>query len=45
LWLEAECGSGGREFLADAGLFLCEGLLSVEEEYPDFCKVTIERRN
>ncbi|AEF82342.1 ribosomal-processing cysteine protease Prp [Leadbettera azotonutricia] len=45
LLLEAEGIGGSREFLAAAGAFLCEGLLSVAEEYPEFCQVTIERRN
>jgi uncharacterized protein YsxB (DUF464 family) len=42
--IETECNAGGREFLAAAGAFLAEGLLSVSGEYPDFCQVTIERR-
>jgi len=44
-YLEAEYAPDGREFLAGAGAFLIEGLLSVSEEFPDYCKVTIERRN
>ena len=44
-WLEAEYNTEGREFLAGAGAFLIEGLLSVSTEFPDFCKLTIERRN
>jgi uncharacterized protein YsxB (DUF464 family) len=43
--LEAECTAEGKEFLAAAGAFLSEGLLSVSEEFPEFCQVTIERRN
>ena len=35
----------GMEFLSAAGAFLVEGLLSVSAEFPDNCKVTIERRN
>ena len=31
-----------REFLAAAGMFLCEGLLLVSKEFPDFCKVSID---
>ena len=31
-------------FLAGVGAFLEEGLISVSKEYPDFCKVSIERR-
>ena len=45
---EAECTPEGREFLAAAGAFLIEGLLSVSEEFPDYCKVNIkdlEERN
>ena len=44
-WMEAEYTPEGREFLAAAGAFLTEGLLSVSAEFPDHCKVTIERRN
>ena len=44
-FLEVEYGPGGREFLAGAGAFLVEGLLSVSAEFPDYCKLTIERRN
>jgi len=44
-YMEAEYAPEGREFLAAAGAFLVEGLLSVSSEFPDNCKVTIERRN
>jgi uncharacterized protein YsxB (DUF464 family) len=46
-FLEAACSGEGREFLAGAGTFLVEGLRSVVEEYPDYCKLSIrrERRN
>ena len=44
-WMEAEYTPKGREFLAAAGAFLTEGLLSVSAEFPDHCKVIIERRN
>jgi len=44
-YIETEYTPEGREFLAGAGAFLMEGLLSVSEEFPDYCKVTIERRN
>jgi len=44
-YLETECAEDGREFLAASGAFLIEGLLSVSAEFPDYCKVTIERRN
>jgi len=43
--LETEYTPEGREFLAAAGAFLIEGLLSVSEEFPGNCKVIIERRN
>ena len=42
---EMECKSGGKEFLSAAGAFLVEGLASVSEEYPDNCRLIIERRN
>jgi uncharacterized protein YsxB (DUF464 family) len=45
LWLEVEGTAENGEFLAAAGAFLSEGLLSVSGEYPGFCQVTIERRN
>jgi uncharacterized protein YsxB (DUF464 family) len=44
-WFEAEYTPEGRDFLAGAGAFLIEGLLSVSEEFPGHCKVFIERRN
>jgi len=43
--IETECTPDGREFLAGAGAFLVEGLLSVSAEFPEYCKVIIERRN
>ena len=43
--METEYTPEGREFLSAAGAFLVEGLLSVSAEFPNFCKVTIERRN
>jgi uncharacterized protein YsxB (DUF464 family) len=43
--MESEYAPEGREFLAAAGAFLIEGLLSVSAEFPDYCKVIIERRN
>jgi uncharacterized protein YsxB (DUF464 family) len=45
LWLEVEGTAENREFLAAAGTFLNEGLLSVSGEFPEFCQVKIERRN
>ena len=44
-WMETEYSPEGREFLSGAGAFLIEGLLSVSAEFPENCKVTIERRN
>ena len=44
-FMETEYAAEGREFLSAAGTFLIEGLLSVSEEFPDYCKVNIERRN
>ena len=43
-YLDVEYRPEGREFLNAAGTFLMEGLLSVSEEFPDNCKVNIERR-
>ncbi|MDR2480400.1 MAG: ribosomal-processing cysteine protease Prp, partial [Treponema sp.] len=40
LWLEADCSAEGREFLSAAGAFLLNGLGSVAEEFPEFCKLT-----
>jgi len=42
-WMEAEHTPEGRDFLAGAGTFFTEGLLSVSAEFPDYCKVTIAR--
>ena len=43
--IETEYTPEGREFLAGAGAFLVEGLLSVTAEFPEHCKVILERRN
>ena len=43
--METDYAPEGREFLAAAGAFLTEGLLSVSAEFPDNCRVIIERRN
>ena len=46
--MEIDCPAHAAEdldFLGSTGVFLMEGLLSVSEEYPDFCTVKIERRN
>jgi uncharacterized protein YsxB (DUF464 family) len=42
-WIETDSAAGAREFLAGAGAFLAEGLLSVAREFPDHCRVIIER--
>ena len=44
-YMETEYTPEGREFLDAAGTFLMEGLLSVSAEFPDYCKVIVERRN
>ena len=41
LWLEADYTAEGREFLFAAGEFLAEGLGSLAEEFPDYCKLNI----
>jgi uncharacterized protein YsxB (DUF464 family) len=43
LFLEADYTAEGREFLFAAGVFLTEGLASVAEEYPQYCRLTIRR--
>jgi len=43
--MEIDYKPEGRDFLAGAGCFLMEGLLSVQAEHPGHCKVSIERRN
>ena len=43
LFLEADYKAEGRDFLFAAGVFLLEGLMSVDEEYPDNCRLTIRR--
>ena len=43
--MEVDYSPEGRDFLAGAGSFLVDGLLSVQAEFPGYCKVTIERRN
>ena len=44
-FVEVEYSPEGRVFLAAAGSFLMEGLLSVSEEFPANLKLSIERRN
>ena len=41
LKLEADYTAEGKDFLYSAGLFLTEGLASVAEEYPHYCKINI----
>jgi len=43
LWLETEYNANGKDFLFAAGEFLIRGLLSVAEEFPDKCKLTIRK--
>ena len=43
--LETEYNPEDRDFLAAVGSFLIEGLLSVSGEFPDYCRVNMERRN
>ena len=43
--MEADYSPEAREFLDAAGSFLIEGLMSVSAEFPDYCRVNIERRN
>jgi uncharacterized protein YsxB (DUF464 family) len=44
LWMETDYTAEGRDFLSAAGTFLTEGLKSVSEEYPDYCKLNITER-
>lgn len=43
--MEVEYNPEDREFLEGATAFFIEGLLSVSEEFPDNCKLIMERRN
>jgi uncharacterized protein YsxB (DUF464 family) len=43
LWMEVDYTEEGREFLAAAGVFLIEGLTSVSEDFPDYCRIDIHR--
>jgi len=47
LWLQADYTAEGKDFLSAAGIFLTEGLRSVAEEFPDYCRLSIrtERRS
>ena len=42
LWLETEYTAEGKDYLFAAGEFLINGLLSVAQEYPKNCKITIK---
>jgi uncharacterized protein YsxB (DUF464 family) len=44
LSVEADYTAEGKDFLFAAGVFLCEGLASVAEEYPQYCKLSIRRK-
>jgi uncharacterized protein YsxB (DUF464 family) len=45
--METEYTAAGKAFLFAIGVFLVEGFHAVAEEYPDYCRMTIntERRN
>ncbi|MDR0999070.1 MAG: ribosomal-processing cysteine protease Prp [Treponema sp.] len=43
LWMETDYTEEGRGFLAAAGAFLIEGLMSVSEDFPDYCRIDIHR--
>ena len=43
LFLEADYAEEGRNFLFAAGVFLLEGLMSLAEEYPENCILSIRR--
>ena len=43
LWLEVDYKAEGKDFLFAAGVFLLEGLKSVEREYPKNCSLNIRR--
>ena len=43
-WMNVDYTAEGRDFLFAAGTFLMEGLLSISQDYPDCCVITIERR-
>jgi len=43
--VEVEYTAEGKDFLAGAGSFLIEGLHSVSTEFPDYCTITMKRRN
>jgi hypothetical protein len=41
VWLEVDYDAEGRDFLSAVGVFLLEGLKSVEREFPDNCELNI----
>ncbi|MCL2213670.1 MAG: ribosomal-processing cysteine protease Prp [Treponema sp.] len=41
-WLEAGYTAEGKDFLFAAGEFLLNGLLSVSQEFPDNCSLTVK---
>jgi uncharacterized protein YsxB (DUF464 family) len=43
LSVEADYTAEGKDFLFAAGVFLSEGLASVAEEYPQYCRLTVRR--
>jgi uncharacterized protein YsxB (DUF464 family) len=45
LWLEVDYSEEGREFLSAIGFFLLEGIRSVAEEYPDYCRLIIRNKH
>ena len=41
VWLEADYTAEGKDFLSAAGVFLIEGLRSVAQEYPKYCRLNV----
>ena len=41
--METDYTGEGRNFLAAAGAFLTEGLVSIAEAYPDYCTMNIHK--
>ena len=41
LWLEVDYSAEGKDFLSAVGVFLLEGIKSVEQEFPGNCKLDI----
>jgi uncharacterized protein YsxB (DUF464 family) len=44
-WRDVEYAPEAKEYLLGAGAFFVEGLLSVSAEFPNYCKINIERRS